>query len=103
MMNKLQFRKLIREEIRKVLKESSLTETNSKLLNKLQDAYSNVYEYEDAGLEMLDSMADDAKLTKVLHKWMDKKPITDMEAKKLLKLFVDVADEMSFESEDDDF
>lgn len=96
-MNKLQFRQLIREEIRKVLKEA-----NSKIETQLQDVYSNIYEYEDAGLEALDAMVDNAKLTKVYDKWINKKSITDMEAKKLLKVFKDALGEIEFESEDEE-
>lgn len=96
-MNKLQFRQLIREEIRKVLKEA-----NSKIETQLQDIYSNIYEYEDEGLEALDAMVDNAKLTKVYDKWINKKSITDMEAKKLLKVFKDALGEIEFESEDEE-
>ena len=91
-MNKLQFRKLIREEIQKVLKEGNL------ITDKLQDVYSDIYEYEDDGLEILDNMINNAKLTKVYNKWLnDASSISDMEAKKLLKVFKDALDEIKFE------
>ena len=91
-MNKLQFRKLIREEIQKVLKEGN------SITGKLQDVYSDIYEYEDDGLEILDTMVDNAKLTKVYDKWLnDNSSISDMEAKKLLKVFKDALDEIKFE------
>ena len=91
-MNKLQFRKLIREEIQKVLKEGN------SITGKLQDVYSDIYEYEDDGLEILDTMVDNAKLTKVYDKWLnDNSSISDMEAKKLLKVFKDALDEIKEE------
>lgn len=91
-MNKLQFRQLIREEIQKVLKEGN------SITGKLQDVYSDIYEYEDDGLEILDTMVDNAKLTKVYDKWLnDNSSISDMEAKKLLKVFKDALDEIKFE------
>lgn len=91
-MNKLQFRKLIREEIQKVLKEGN------SITDKLQDVYSDIYEYEDDGLEILDNMINNAKLTKVYNKWLnDASSISDMEAKKLLKVFKDALDEIKFE------
>lgn len=96
-MNKLQFRQLIREEIRKVLKESSLKEGNS-ITGKLQDVYSDIYEYEDDGLEILDMMVDNANLTKIFDKWLNNNSsISDMEAKKLLKVFKDALDEIKEE------
>ena len=96
-MNKLQFKQLIREEIRKVLKEGN------SITGKLQDVYSDIYEYEDDGLEILDTMVDNAKLTKVYDKWLnDNSSISDMEAKKLLKVFKDALGEIEFESEDEE-
>ena len=96
-MNKLQFKQLIREEIRKVLKESSLKEGNS-ITGKLQDVYSDIYEYEDDGLEILDMMVDNANLTKIFDKWLNNNSsISDMEAKKLLKVFKDALDEIKEE------
>ena len=91
-MNKQEFKQLIREEIRKVLKEGN------SITGKLQDVYSDIYEYEDDGLEILDNMIDNAKLTKVYDKWLnDASSISDMEAKKLLKVFKDALDEIKFE------
>lgn len=93
-MNKLQFRKLIREEVRKVLKEAYT------ITDKLQDVYSDIYEYEDDGLEILDMMVDNANLTKIFDKWLnDNSSISDMEAKKLLKVFKDALDEIKDELE----
>jgi hypothetical protein len=49
---------------------------------------------------MLDSMAVESDLTDVYNKWLDKKPITDLEASQLLQLFIDAEDEMKWKSED---
>jgi hypothetical protein len=62
-----EFRKLIREEVRKVLTEATLTPISK----KLQQIHGEIYEYGDDGLDYVTEFMQNAKLDKVYDKWLE--------------------------------
>lgn len=93
-----EFRKLIREEVRRVIKESSQSSNEMSRLNKL---YGRIYDFTDiagdSALELMDKIIDKKGLTDELSRFLDDSNLSASEAKNLARALAEVLDELKWE------